>query len=155
MKRSAGILVYKIEDNDIKVLLCHFGGPFYQNIDAGGWTLSKGEANKGEKATETANREFIEETNLNIKTPIHYLGSKKTSRNKLSIMFYTNSNYNLSNCKSNTFELEYPKGSGNIQYFPEMDNYKWMNIGEAKQKIIKSQLYFLNKLEYKLNYNKK
>lgn len=28
MKHSAGILVYKIEDGELKVLLCHMGGPY-------------------------------------------------------------------------------------------------------------------------------
>ena len=149
MKRSAGILVYKIEKNNIKVLLCHFGGPYWENTDIGGWTLSKGEVNNGEKVLETAKREFIEETNLNLTAPIDYLGTKKISRKKLAIMFYTNSDFELSNCKSNTFELEFPKGSGNIKSFPEMDKYEWMNLNDAKKKIIKNQLYFLNKLEAK------
>ena len=150
MKRSAGILTYKIEDNIIKVLLCHFGGPYWKNTDIGGWTLSKGEVSKKEKVLETAKREFMEETNLNIVTPLNYLGTKKISRKKLAIMFYTNSDFYIVNCKSNTFKLEFPKGSGNIQIFPEMDKYKWMNIDEAKEKIIKNQLYFLKKLEQKL-----
>ena len=153
MKRSAGILVYKKENNDIKVLLCHFGGPFWEGIDIGGWSLSKGEMEKNEHATETAHREFNEETNLKITTQINYLGAAKTSKKKLSIMFYTESDFTLDNCKSNTFPLESPKGSGTIKYFPEMDKYEWMSIKEAKEKIIKGQLYFLNKLEQKLSNN--
>ncbi len=150
MKRSAGILTYKIEDNNIKVLLCHFGGPYWEDIDIGGWSLPKGEVNNFEKVIETAEREFEEETNLKINTSINYLGSKKISRKKLVIMFYTNTEFNLSYCKSNTFELEYPKGSGKKQFFPEMNKYEWMSIDIAKEKIIKNQLYFLNKLEQKL-----
>lgn len=150
MKRSAGILIYKIEENDIKVLLCHFGGPYWENTDIGGWSLSKGEVSKGEMVLETAKRELLEETNLILTAPINYLGTKKISRKKLVIMFYANSDFELSNCKSNTFELEFPKGSGNIQLFPEMDKYEWMSINEAREKIIKNQLYFLNKLEEKL-----
>ena len=34
--------------------------------------------------------------------------------------------------------------------FPEMDRYEWMDIDIAKEKIVESQLYFLNKLEEKL-----
>jgi len=150
MKRSAGILAYKVEDKFIKVLLCHFGGPYWENTDIGGWTFPKGEVNKKEKVLETAKREFMEETNLNIVTSINYLDTRKISRKKLLIMFYTNSDFNLANCKSNTFELELPKGSGNIQSFPEMDKYEWISIDDAKEKIIKNQLYFLDKLEQKL-----
>ena len=150
MKKSAGVLVYKIEDNKIKILLCHFGGPYWQNVDIGGWSLSKGEVNEFEKVIETAKREFEEETNLRISTSLKYLGSKKISKKKLAIMFYTNADFDLLDCKSNTFELEYPKGSGKKQIFPEMDKYEWMNIDKAKEKIIKNQLFFLNKLEQKL-----
>ncbi len=150
MKRSAGILAYKIEDNDIKILLCHFGGPYWENTDIGGWSLSKGEVMGSEKALETAKREFNEETNLTVSTPIEYLGTKKISKKKLAIMFYTKSDFDISNCKSNTFTLEHPKGSGQIQEFPEMDKYEWMSMDLAKKKIIKNQLYFLNKLEEKI-----
>ena len=77
MKRSAGVLVYKREDNDIKILLCHFGGPYWEGIDIGAWSLSKGEVGEGEDVIFTAKREFREETNLDINTPVFYLGSKK------------------------------------------------------------------------------
>lgn len=150
MKRSAGILVYKRENNQLKVLLCHFGGPYRENMDIGGWSLSKGEVSFYESMIDAAKREFKEETNLEISTPLSYLGTKKTSHRKLVIMFYTEADFDLKNCKSNTFEMEFPKGSGKIQEFPEMDRYEWMNINIAKEKIVESQLYFLNKLEEKL-----
>lgn len=151
MKRSAGVLVYKKEDNDIKILLCHFGGPYWEGKDTGSWSLSKGELGEGEDVISTAKREFKEETNLDITTPIFYLGSKKVSRKKLAIMFYTEADFDLDNCYSNTFDLEFPKGSGIIKSFPEMDKYEWMCIDKAKEKIISNQLYFINKLEDKIN----
>lgn len=152
MKRSAGILAYKIEDNTLKVLLCHFGGPYWVNKDIGGWSIAKGEVSEGEEVIDAAKREFKEETDLDITTPINYLGTKKISNNKIAIIFYTNSDFDLSNCKSNTFDLEFPPNSGNIQTYPEMDKYEWMDINKAKEKIIKNQLYFLNKLETILNH---
>ena len=123
MQKSAGVLIYKIEDKNIKVLLCHLGGPYWQNTDIGGWSLSKGLVNNSEKVIDAAKREFEEETNLKINTSINYLGSKKISRKKLVVMFYAEADFDLSNCKSNTFELEFPKGSGKKQIFPEMDVY--------------------------------
>lgn len=151
MKRSTGILVYKIENDIIKILLCHFGGPYWEGIDECGWSLSKGEVGKNEKVIDTAKREFSEETNLALTSEVNYLGTKKISRKKLVIMFSTNSDFNLSDCKSNTFKLESPKGSGIMKEYPEMDKYEWMSITDAKKKIIKNQLYFLNKLEEKIN----
>ena len=147
MRRSSGIIAYKIENDILKVLLCHFGGPYKRNLDIGGWTLSKGEKEENEKIIETAIREFKEETNLDVKTEINYLKTKKVSRRKLVIMFYTNSNFDITNCKSNTFEIEYPKGSNKRETFSEMDKYEWMDINTAKKKIIKNQLFFLEIIE--------
>lgn len=61
MKHSAGVLVYKIENDQVKILLCHMGGPYWKNIDEGGWSIPKGEFKK-EKAIDAATREFQEET---------------------------------------------------------------------------------------------
>lgn len=151
MKRSAGIITYKIEDDDIKVLLCHFGGPYWEGIDEGGWSFSKGEVCINENILAAARREFKEETGLVIDSSVKYLASKKVSRKKLVIMFYTNLDLDISHCTSNTFEIEYPRGSGKIESFPEMDKYEWMSITKAKEKINKSQLFFLERLEEIIN----
>ena len=150
LKRSAGILVYKKENNNIKVLLSHFGGPYWENIDIGGWSIPKGEYNKKEKAIEAAKREFSEETSLIAPTTIEYLTSKKISNKKLAIVFCSNNDFDISKCHSNTFSMEYPKGSGIKNSYPEMDLYEWMDIGKAKEKIIRNQRYFIEKLEQKL-----
>lgn len=42
MKRSAGILLYKKEDNKYLVLLAHFGGPYWEKQDIGAWSVQKG-----------------------------------------------------------------------------------------------------------------
>lgn len=150
MLKSSGILVYKKENGRIKVLLCHFGGPYWKGIDKHGWSIPKGLKNDGEKVYDTAIREFEEETNLKISANISFLGSKKVNRTKLVIMFYTEGDFDLTNCKSNTFELEYPRKSGIINTYPEMDMYEYIDIDEAKTRIIPNQLYFLYKLEEKL-----
>ena len=153
MKRSAGILVYKIEDGFIKVLMCHCGGPYYQNKLDTGWSLSKGEYDRKESALAAAKRELKEETNLSVESSIKYLASKRISKSKIVTMFYTNCDFDLKNCKSNYFEKEYPKNSGIIKKFPEMDKYEWMEISEAKKVIFPSQIFFLNKLIEKISKN--
>ena len=77
MKRSAGILLYKKEENEIFVLLALFFVPYWQNKDIGGWSLQKGIVEEGEKIVTSARREVREETNLQIPEEIHYLASKK------------------------------------------------------------------------------
>ena len=66
MKRSAGILVYKKENEKIKILLCHPGGPYWENTNLHSWGIPKGELDKGENQINAAKREFKEETNLSI-----------------------------------------------------------------------------------------
>lgn len=155
MKHSAGILVYKIEDNQCKVLLCHMGGPYWQNIDKGAWSIPKGEF-KEEKAMDAALREFQEETGFHTnKKKLTFLGSKKQANNKLVTVFTTNDDFDATKATSNTFLKEWPKGSGNIQEFPEMDKAEWIDVAEAKQKILKGQVYFLSKLEEKLEMKKR
>ena len=53
----------------------------------------------------------------------------------------------VSKMTSNTFTKEYPKNSGKICEFPEMDKANWFSIEEAYEKIYKSQIPFLSKLE--------
>lgn len=150
MKRSTGILLYKIENNQPMVLLAHFGGPYWQNKEKGGWSLQKGIVEKDEKVLTAAKREVKEETNLQIQDNISFLTSKKVSKNKLVIMFYSYFDGDISNFKSNTFELEWPRHSKQFKVFPEMDKIKWFSIEEAKEYIHPSQLYFIEKLEEKL-----
>lgn len=151
LKRSAGILVYKIENKKIKVLLGHMGGPYWKNIDNGGWSIPKGEF-KNEIPINAAIREFKEETGFTInKEYINYLCSKKVSNKKLIVMFYKEGNYEPNKARSNTFSLEWPKGSGIIKEFPEINKVSWLELDIAKEKILKNQVYFLVKLEEKLS----
>ena len=41
MKRSAGILLYKKENDNFLVLLAHFGGPYWEKKDKGAWSVQK------------------------------------------------------------------------------------------------------------------
>ena len=41
MKRSAGILVYKKNKDTNYVFLAHMGGPYWQGIDIGAWSIPK------------------------------------------------------------------------------------------------------------------
>ena len=134
MKHSAGVLVYKIENQELKVLLCHMGGPYWQEKDIGAWSIPKGEYKK-EKAIDAAIREFQEETSFSIqKENLSFLGSKKQSSNKLVTIFSGIEKFDPSQAKSNTFTMEWPKGSGKIQEFPEMNRAEWLPILEAKKK---------------------
>lgn len=145
MKHSAGILPYKYTSGTLQVYLEHPGGPYWQNKDL--WSICKGEY-KQEKALDAALREFKEETGFNISSKdFIFLGSKKqSSTNKLVTIFAVNIDLDPTKMISNTFTIEWPPFSNNIQKFPEMDKAAWFPIEEAKEKIFPGQKYFLEKL---------
>ena len=60
-KRSAGILLYRGEGDELRLLLVHPGGPFWAKKDQGAWSIPKGEHEEGEDALAVARREFEEE----------------------------------------------------------------------------------------------
>jgi predicted NUDIX family NTP pyrophosphohydrolase len=51
---------------------------------------------------------------------------------------------------SNTFELEWPPGSGRTQAFPEIDRVAWFELPEARRIIKPAQAPFLDRLEASL-----
>ncbi len=147
MKRSCGILLWKKKNNEYYVLLTHFGGPYWEKINEGAWSLQKGLIEAKEKVYDAAKRESFEETNLSLPNTINYLASKKISNKKLAIIFESYFDGDISNFKSNTFKVEYPKASGIIKEYPEMDKIAWFSLEDAKRYINKSQLFFINRLE--------
>ena len=150
MKRSAGILLYKKENNRYLVLLAHFGGPYWEKQDKGAWSVQKGIVEKGEKVLSAAKREVAEETNLKVTNDISFLASKKVAKNKLAIMFYSYFDGDISSFKSNIFQMEWPKNSKQLMEFPEMDKIKWFTLEEAKEYIHPTQRFFIDKLEEQL-----
>ena len=63
---SAGILLYRLRDNEIEVLLAHPGGPFWSGKDLGAWTIPKGLSEENEDPLQAAKREFREETGFEV-----------------------------------------------------------------------------------------
>lgn len=145
LKRSAGILPYKLEDGEYKFLLAHPGGPYWQGIDK--WSICKGEILKGEKCLQAAIREFQEETGQLVEGKFFFVGSEKQKSGKLITIFSTFAEIDISSMTSNTFFLEYPKGSGLIHSYVEMDAIKWFTYEEAYEKIFQGQRGILNKLK--------
>jgi predicted NUDIX family NTP pyrophosphohydrolase len=52
--------------------------------------------------------------------------------------------------RSNTFSMEWPRGSGKTQSFPEVDRAGWFDLDTAKMKILKGQMGLLEQLERSL-----
>ncbi len=146
MKRSAGILPYKIINNEIYVYLEHPGGPYWKNIEK--YSICKGEYDN-EKAIDAAIREFKEESGFEIKKEeLIYLKSHKISNNKILTIFIINKDLDPEKMTSNTFKKEF--ANGEIKEFPEMDKACWLKLDEAQKYIFDSQIYFIEALKEKL-----
>lgn len=150
MKTSAGILPFKRENERTKVFLVHMGGPFWRNRERS-WSIVKGETEEGEDLLMAAKREFKEETGESITGEMLPLGSVRTS-NKIIHAWAVESNPST-DIVSNTFEMEWPPKSGKKVKFPEVDSAAWFDLQTAREKIVKSQIPLLERLEELLSKN--
>jgi predicted NUDIX family NTP pyrophosphohydrolase len=149
-RKSAGILLYRFQKDGVEVFLVHPGGPFWANKDKGSWSVPKGEYNDDEDALKAAQREFQEETGLSIQGNFIELGEVRQPSGKRVRVWALENDQEVENIRSNTFQLEWPPKSGKIQEFPEVDRGGWFSLPEARQKILKGQIPFLDKLEEKI-----
>ncbi|MBN9110660.1 MAG: NUDIX domain-containing protein [Pseudonocardia sp.] len=143
MRRSAGILLHRAGP---EVLLGHMGGPFWVRKDAHAWSIPKGEHGDDEEPRAAAVREFAEE--MGSPAPDGELVDLGTVRGsgKLIAAFALAGDLDADTVVSNTFELEWPPRSGRMQEFPEIDRAAWFALDEAREKIVKGQLAFLDRL---------
>jgi predicted NUDIX family NTP pyrophosphohydrolase len=148
IKRSAGMLVYRFDPQGrLEVLIAHMGGPFWAHKDDAAWSIPKGEYEPPEQPLAAALREFEEEMG-SPPPPGTYLGlgENKQPNGKIVTTFAVQGEHDLSTFSSNTFELEWPRGSGRIQEFPEMDRAAWFDLETARTKLVKGQLPVLQAL---------
>jgi predicted NUDIX family NTP pyrophosphohydrolase len=145
--RSAGILLHRSRDGVREVLLVHPGGPFWAKRDAGAWSIPKGEYADGEEPRACALREFEEElgTPLDAQDLVD-LGSVKQRNGKVVSAWAAEGDLDTGNVRSNTFEIEWPPGSGRRQEFPEVDRAGWFSLEQARRKLIPAQAALLDRL---------
>jgi predicted NUDIX family NTP pyrophosphohydrolase len=146
MKQSAGILLYKSDQEELLVLLVHPGGPFFAKKDAGSWTIPKGEFDEGEEALTAARREFREETGKKAEGKAILLKPIRQKSGKTVQAWAVEGDLDVSEVRSNTFEMDWPPRSGKRQSFPEIDKAEWFTIEEALVKINPAQQSFLTEL---------
>lgn len=146
-KLSAGVLLYRTHDSVVEVLIAHPGGPFWVRKDDGAWSIPKGEYTDGDDPWVTAQREFLEELGLSVPDgPRLDLGEVKQPGGKVVTAFAVNGDLDVTDARSNTFELEWPKGSGRVREYPEVDRVGWFSMAQARVKILKGQLGLLDRL---------
>lgn len=154
IKQSAGILLHRDRGQGVEVLLVHPGGPFWARKDAGAWSIPKGEFLEGDDPFAAARREFSEELGLQAPPgePVA-LGSVKQSATKVVFAWSIAGDLDVSEIKSNTFELEWPPKSGHMKVYPEVDRAGWFTLDVAQARIVKGQLLLLQKLAEILGVN--
>lgn len=143
---SAGILPYRLTGGRLEVFLVHPGGPFWTRKDSGAWSLAKGEHGPAEDPLEAARREFAEETGFAIAGELTDLGSMKLAGGKVVRAWAVEADYDPALVRSNTFTLEWPKGSGRVREYPEVDRAAWFDLEEAARRLLPSQVPFLREL---------
>lgn len=143
---SAGILLYKRLDGELRVLLAHPGGPFWRGRDAGAWSIPKGEYAEGEDPQSAARREFREELGSDAPAALTPLGEITQKGGKHVVAFAAEGNFDTSQLRSNTFEIEWPPRSGRRESFPEVDRVAWFALAEASGKILPAQVPLLTRL---------
>jgi predicted NUDIX family NTP pyrophosphohydrolase len=147
IKRSAGILPYRRRGDSWQVLLVHPGGPFWARKDDGAWSIAKGEYQAPEPGLQAALREFREETGFDLPGPFRALAPVRLKSGKVVEAWATPADVDVSGFSSNTFELEYPKGSGVSGTFPEVDRIDWFDLATARRKINVGQVALLLELQ--------
>ena len=146
-KLSAGLLLYRIADGGVEVLLGHPGGPFWARKDDGAWSIPKGEYDPDEDPWTAARREFREEIGFDAPDgPRIDLPPVRQPGGKVVTAFAVRGDLDVTDSVSNTFELEWPKGSGRIREYPEIDRVAWLSADVARIKLLKGQLPVLDGL---------
>lgn len=146
-KKSAGILAYRMNARGLEVLLVHPGGPFWRNKDEGAWSIPKGEIDPSEDPEQAARREFAEELGSGATIlELSPLGEIRQRAGKRVIAFAGEGDFDPATLESNTFEIEWPPGSGRRQSYPEVDRAQWSDPEAARVKLLSTQVEFLNRL---------
>jgi predicted NUDIX family NTP pyrophosphohydrolase len=146
-KLSAGVLLYRIADDGVEVLLAHPGGPFWARKDDGAWSIPKGEYTEPEDPWLAARREFREEIGLDVPDgPRVEFAPVKQPGGKIVTAFAVHGDLDVTDTVSNTFELEWPRGSGRIREYPEIDRVAWLSVAQARSKLLKGQQPLLDRL---------
>lgn len=154
-RQSAGILLYRTRPGngvlDVEVLLGHMGGPMWSSRDVGAWTIPKGGYDENEDAFLAALREFAEEVGSDVPSPAprgEYLdlGEVQRASGKYVRAWAAPGDLDPAVARSNTFEVEWPPGSGRLVEFPELDRVAWFGPDDARHRIVTAQAAFIDRL---------
>jgi predicted NUDIX family NTP pyrophosphohydrolase len=143
-------MLYRRSGGALELLLVHPGGPFWARKDEGAWSIPKGEYEETQDPKAAALREFAEELGQPLPVRDHgaliELGSQRQPGGKLVTAWAAEGDLDADAIVSNTFELEWPPRSGKLREFPEVDRAAWLTVPDARAKILRGQLPFIDAL---------
>lgn len=150
-KRSAGLLLFRTTgtggERDVEVLIGHMGGPFWTGREAAAWSVPKGEYGPDEDPAAAARREFAEELGLPVPEGAWLpLGEARQRSGKTVTVWAVEAELDVASVVPGTFTMEWPRGSGVQQEFPEMDRFAWCTPEEAAELLIVGQRIFVKRL---------
>lgn len=147
-QRSAGLMPFRRNDSgDVEVFIAHMGGPFWARKDARAWSVVKGEFDQGEDDPQAvARREFAEEVGADAPGgPWLDLGEVRQKSGKV-VHAYAVEAPDVAFVASNEIEVEWPRGSGRLVRFPEVDRAEWMPLTAARDRLVAGQVPLLDRL---------
>ncbi|MFI2781029.1 NUDIX domain-containing protein [Streptomyces sp. ALB3] len=151
-KRSAGILLFRVVAGadgrpDAEVLIGHMGGPFWARRETAAWSIPKGEYAPSEEPAAAARREFEEELGLPLPEGTWVsLGDTRQSGGKTVTVWAVEAGLDPATAVPGTFTTEWPRGSGVLREFPEMDRFAWCTPEEALERLVAGQRVFVERL---------
>ncbi|MEV8226943.1 NUDIX domain-containing protein [Streptomyces sp. NPDC079167] len=152
VRRSAGLLLFRIvagDDGlpDAEVLIGHMGGPFWARRETAAWSVPKGEYGPDEEPAAAARREFEEEFGLPVPDGAWVpLGETRQSGGKTVSVWAVEAWLDPDRAVPGTFTMEWPRGSGELREFPEMDRFAWCTPDDALTRLVAAQRVFVERL---------
>lgn len=147
-RRSAGLLLFRTTGGSgFELLIGHMGGPFWAARESAAWSVPKGEYGPEEEAADAARREFAEEFGHPAPDGAWVaLGESRQSGGKTVTAWALEADLDPAAAVPGTFTMEWPRGSGVQQEFPEIDRFAWCTPEVAVERLVKGQRVFVDRL---------
>ena len=137
---SAGLVLFRAGPRGLEIFLAHPGGPFWARRDAGAWTIPKGVRRGGRgPARRRRSASSARRPAWSPAAPSCPLGSVRQKSGKRVHAWAWRGDADPATVTSNHMKIEWPRGSGPRQSYPEVDRCAWFTPAEAREKINAAQ----------------